>query len=481
MLRRRLLPEKLMGSHNQTDLLIIGAGPAGLFAVFQAGLLGLKCSVIDILKQPGGQCTELYPEKPIYDIPGIPQCTGSSLTQGLLAQINRFAPTFHMGLQAEQLERRDDGRWRVRATDGTAIDARAVVLAAGAGCFTPRKMSVDGASAYEGTSVLYSVKNPERFAGKRVLVLGGGDSAVDWAISLERIAGCVTLVHRRDAFRAAPESVQRLHQLADSGRIGLRFGSISALAGEAPNLHAATLARIDGTLEQIECDAILALFGLTNKLGPITQWGIDVIEDEIAVDPATMQTNLAGIYAIGDVAKYPGKLKLILAGFSEAALMSHAAYAYLNGEKPRFQYSTHNANMHDKDLTSMASDALPEVRPAGAMTPAEADAALIVSVTDLAGVEHCLPAKPGRTLLEIMDSAKVPVKGSCFGACNCSTCHVYVDEAWFDKLDPMIEQEQEALDQASMPKPNSRLACQIEFRSELAGLKVKLSADTIPD
>jgi thioredoxin reductase (NADPH) len=472
-----------MASHTQTDLLIIGAGPAGLFAVFQAGLLGLKCSVIDILKQPGGQCTELYPEKPIYDIPGIAQCTGSSLTQGLLAQIDRFAPAFHMGLQAERLERCEDGHWRVHTTDGTVIDARVVVLAAGAGCFTPRKMSVDAASSYEGTSVLYSVRNPERFANKRVLVLGGGDSAVDWAIALERIAGRVTLVHRRDVFRAAPESVQRLHQLADSGRIGLRFGSITALAGKAPDLHAATLTGIDGAPEQIGCDAILALFGLTNKLGPITQWGIDVIEDEIAVDPVTMQTNLAGIYAIGDVARYPGKLKLILTGFSEAAVMSHAAYAYLNGEKPRFQYSTHNAALGNESRTGIASDldVLQQVPPAGATADAEAGTELVVSVTDLAGVEHCLPAKPGRTLLEIMDSAKVPVKGSCFGACNCSTCHVYVDEAWFDKLDPMIEQEQEALDQASMPKPNSRLACQIEFRSELAGLKVKLSADTIPD
>jgi thioredoxin reductase (NADPH) len=465
-------------SQRQTDLVIIGAGPAGLFAVFQAGLLGLKCEVIDILGQPGGQCTELYPHKPIYDIPGIPQCTGASLTDGLLRQLQRFAPVFHLGAQADRLERLADGRWRVSTSDGTAIDARALVLAAGAGCFTPRTMSIEGASSYEGTGLLYAIRNPEQFAGKRVLVLGGGDSAVDWAIALERTGARVTLAHRRDVFRAAPESVAQLRRLADSGRIDLRFGTVSALAGDAPRVRAATLTRADGAVEQIECDAVAAFFGLTNRLGPISEWGIGAAEDEIPVDPATMQTKVAGIYAIGDVAKYRGKLKLILTGFSEAALMSHAAYEYLNGEKPRFQYSTHNASMResgDGDGESLPEEAAP------APAPDAQAAASTVLVTDLAGVEHRLAARPGRTLLEIMDAAKIPVKGSCFGACNCSTCHVYVDEAWMEALDPMIEQEQEALDQVSAPKPTSRLACQIEFRAELSGLRVKLTEDTIPD
>jgi thioredoxin reductase (NADPH) len=464
-------------SQRQTDLVIIGAGPAGLFAVFQAGLLGLKCEVIDILAQPGGQCAELYPEKPIYDVPGIPQCTGASLTGALLEQLGRFSPVFHLGTQADRLERLADGRWRVGTTDGTAIDARAVVLAAGAGCFTPRKMSIEGAPAYEGTSLLYAIRNPERYAGKRVLVLGGGDSAIDWVLALERIGARVTLAHRRDVFRAAPESVEQMRRLAGSGRIDLRFGAISALEGDAPHLRAATLRRADGVTERIECDAVAAFFGLTNRLGPISEWGIGATEDEVPVDPATMQTKVAGIYAIGDVAAYRGKLKLILTGFSEAATMSHAAYEYLNGERPRFQYSTHNASMRD------GGQAQPEAAPA-AVSDAKADVpadAPTVLVTDLAGIEHRLTAKPGRTLLEIMDAAKIPVKGSCFGTCNCSTCHVYVDQAWMGALDPMIEQEQEALDQVSAPRPTSRLACQIEFRPELSGLRVRLTEDTIPD
>jgi thioredoxin reductase (NADPH) len=459
-------------SNRQTDLVILGAGPAGLFSVFQAGQLGLKCEVIDILEQPGGQCAELYPDKPIYDVPGIAHCTGASLTQGLLAQLDRFAPTFHLGTQADRLERQADGRWRVSTSDGTHIDARAVVVAAGAGCFTPRKLTIEGAASYEGTSLLYSVKNMERFAGQRLLILGGGASALDWAIALEPVASRVTLVHRRDVFRAAPESVETLRQLAGAGRIDVHFGAITALSGEAPCLTGATLARADGSSAQLECDVILAFFGLTNKLGPISQWGIGTEDDEIMVDPVTMQTNLAGVYAVGDIAKYPGKLKLILTGFSEAALMSHSVYEYLNGEKPRFQYSTHNDAMRNGQ---------PDVpAPAPALLD-ETAAAPHVLVTDLAGVEHSLVAKPGKTLLEIMDAAKIPVKGSCFGACNCSTCHVYVDEQWLDRLDPMIDQEQEALDQVSMPKPISRLACQIEFRHDLSGLKVRLTEDTIPD
>jgi thioredoxin reductase (NADPH) len=443
-----------------------------LFSVFQAGQLGLKCDVIDILEQPGGQCAELYPEKPIYDVPGIPHCTGASLTQGLLAQLDRFAPTFHLGTQAARLVRQADARWRVSTSDGTHIDARAVVVAAGAGCFTPRKLTLEGAASYEGTSLLYAVKNMERFAGKRLLILGGGASALDWAIALEQVAGRVTLVHRRDVFRAAPEAVETLRQLASAGRLDVHFGAITALSGEAPWLTGATLSDAAGSTTQLDCDVILAFFGLTNKLGPISEWGIGTDEDEILVDPVTMRTNAEGVYAVGDIAKYPGKLKLILTGFNEAALMSHSVYEYLNGEKPRFQYSTHNEVMRN--------DA-PEP-PTVAVAPLnDTAAALHVLVTDLAGVEHNLVAKPGKTLLEIMNAADIPVKGSCYGACNCSTCHVYVDERWFDKLDPMIDQEQEALDQVAMPRPVSRLACQIEFRPDLSGLKLRLTEDTIPD
>ncbi|SFB34736.1 Thioredoxin reductase [Collimonas sp. OK607] len=358
------------------------------------------------------------------------------------------------------------------------------MVAAGAGCFTPRKLAVDGATAYEGTSLLYSVKNIEQFLGKRLLILGGGDSALDWTIALEQVASRVTMVHRRDVFRATPESVEQVHQLARAGRIDLHFGSICALKGDAPNLSGAVLSGSDGSTTGLDCDIILVFFGLTNKLGPISEWHIGAAEDEIPVDPITMQTRKAGIYAVGDIAQYPGKLKLIVSGFSEAALMGRAVYEYLRGEKPRFQYSTHSHAMQSSEPIPHAAyiEAEPlQAMPSTMALQTDPTKVTYVLVTDLAGNEHSLPAKPGRTLLEIMDAAKVPVKGSCFGACNCSTCHVYVDEAWFNKLDPMIDQEQEALDQVSTPKPFSRLACQIEFRQELSGMKVKLTVDTIPD
>jgi thioredoxin reductase (NADPH) len=232
-------------STRSTDIVIVGAGPSGLFSVFQAGQLGLKCEIVDGLAQPGGQCTELYPDKPIYDVPGIPHCTGASLIAGLFEQAQRFAPVMHLGVQVEGLERRGDGRWRVTTSAGARIDARAVVVAAGAGSFTPRKLAIDGASAYEDASLLYSVKSVARFAGKRLVILGGGDSALDWVIALAPVAAHVTLVHRRDVFRAAAESVALLRALVEAGRVDLQFGAISALRGDAPDLSGALLARND--------------------------------------------------------------------------------------------------------------------------------------------------------------------------------------------------------------------------------------------
>ena len=465
----------------RTDLVVIGAGPAGLFSVFQAGQLGLRCHVVDVLEKPGGQCAELYPEKPIYDIPGIPSCSGASLVQGLLAQIDRFAPTFHLGQRAEQLHR-SDGSWHLKTSAGTSLEAGAIVVAAGAGCFTPRPLTAEGAKAFEDTSLLYSIRDVERFAGKRLLILGGGDSALDWAVALEPIASRVTLVHRRDVFRAAPDSVEHMRRLADEKRMDLRFGVVTALHGDPPQVSSASLALSDGSTARVTCDYVLAFFGLTNKLGPLSEWGLGVSDDRITVDSVTMQTRVPGVFAVGDVADYPGKLKLILTGFNEAALMSHAAYQYLRGEKPHFGYSTHSSMLAGGAKVIWESPKTPAALAAERISVLEEGLAKSeIRVLDLAGIEHAINAKPGSTILEVLNDAKIPIKGSCYGCCNCSTCHVYVDPAWFDRLDPMIEQEQEALDQVSVPSSTSRLACQIVFQEALSGLRIRLTEDTIPD
>ena len=477
----------------RTDIVIIGAGPAGIFAVFEAGQLGLRCHVIDVLNKPGGQCLELYPEKPIYDIPGIPHCTGASLIQGLLAQVERFEPVFHLGEQANDLVKTAAGRWLVSTCAGTRIEADAVIIAAGAGSFTPRRLTIESSADYESDTLLYAVKDPLVFKDKNLIILGGGDSALDWAIALEKTAARITLAHRRNVFKAAPDSIDKMQALVEQKRIGLKIASATALHGAQGQLTHVTLSDNSGQQTQMPCDYILAFFGLTNKLGPINEWGIALNEDKIAVNPATMQTNLAGVYAIGDITEYPGKLNLILTGFHEAAVMSHAAYQYIKGQKPRFQYSTHSDILHTtKDTAQERDNALNESE---ACTPTNvavddcatglADAntapALHVRIQTLDGIVHTLPAKTGQTLLEIIDAEKLPIKGSCYGCCNCSTCHVYVHDDWIESLPAMLEQEQEALDQVTQPKSGSRLACQIEFNPGLSGLHLTLTEDTIPD
>lgn len=464
----------------KTDLAIIGAGPSGLYAAFEAGRHGMAAHIVDVLERPGGQCAELYPAKPIYDIPGLVSCTGAELTNNLLTQIERFQPIFHMGVQATSLmAAADTNRWLLGLSDSTIIDAAAVVIAAGAGSFEPRRIAVPGAEAYEGTSLLYAVKDVEQFRGKRTVIVGGGDSAVDWALALRNVAAQVTVVHRRDVFRAAPSSVAQLKSWVADGSIGLEIGSVVAIEGEVPAIRSVVCELSESKRITVPCDRLLVLFGLTNRLGPVLEWGMDSTADRVRVNPVTMETSLPGVFAVGDVSDYPGKLKLILCGFHEAALMGQAVFKRIHGEAPRFEYSTHSKSWDTAPGVGSVSDSQADDR----ATPAgQNDAAKDwIVVTDRQGQSHKVPARPGMSLLELIMAAKIEIKGSCYGACNCSTCHVYVDEQWFSAIPSMLDQEQEALDQVSRPMPTSRLACQIEYQPGLTGMHVQLSEDTRVD
>jgi thioredoxin reductase (NADPH) len=336
------------GAPIETDAIIIGAGPVGLFAVFELGLLDIKAHVIDILDKPGGQCAELYPEKPIYDIPGLPIVTGQELTDRLLAQIKPFAPTFHLGQRVDALERLGDGRFRLVSDVGTAFVAKVVVVAAGGGSFTPKRPPLAGIEAYEGTSVFYSVRRIEDFRGKDVLIVGGGDSALDWVLNLQPVANRLTLLHRRDEFRGAPHSVEKMRALVADKKMDLRIGQVTALHGENGSLAAATIRAKDGEV-RIDCSRLLPFFGLTMKLGPVANWGLNLDENLVPVDTEKFQTSEAGIFAVGDINTYPGKLKLILSGFHEVALMAQAAYHIVYpGKKLLFQYTTSSSSLQRK-------------------------------------------------------------------------------------------------------------------------------------
>lgn len=331
----------------ETDVVIIGAGPVGLFAVFELGLLDVKAHLIDILDKIGGQCAELYPEKPIYDIPGIPIVTGQQLTDQLMEQIKPFDPTFHLGERVDELSREGE-RFRLVTDQGTTFLAKVVVIAAGGGSFTPKRPPLDGIEAYEGTSVFYSVRKMADFAGKDVLIVGGGDSALDWTLNLQPIARSVTLIHRRDDFRGAPHSVEKMRQLVADGKMRLMIGQVSALHGDGHTLQAATVKTKDGE-ERVTATAMLPFFGLTMKLGPIANWGLNLEENLIPVDTEKFETSEPGIFAIGDINHYPGKLKLILSGFHEAALMAQKAHQYVYpGKKVLFQYTTSSSNLQKK-------------------------------------------------------------------------------------------------------------------------------------
>jgi thioredoxin reductase (NADPH) len=338
-----------MSSPIETDVAIIGAGPIGLFAVFELGLLDLKCHLIDILDRPGGQCTELYPEKPIYDIPGLPIVTGQELTDRLLEQAKPFNPTFHLSQMASALTKLDDGRWKLTTDMGTEIIAPVVVVAAGGGSFVPKRPPIPGIDAYEGNSVHYAVRKMEQFRGKNILIAGGGDSALDWTINLAPIAAKLTLVHHRDGFRAAQHSVNQMRELAAHGKINFEIASVKALHGSDGQLHAVTLSNPEKKEWEHACDMFIPFFGLTIKLGPIADFGLNLTENLIAVDTAKFECTTPGIFAIGDINTYSGKLKLILSGFHEAALMAQAAFHIVKpNEKLRFQYTTSSSSLQKK-------------------------------------------------------------------------------------------------------------------------------------
>ena len=338
-----------MSTPIETDVAIVGAGPIGLFAVFELGLLDLKCHLVDILDRPGGQCTELYPEKPIYDIPGLPIVTGQELTDRLMEQIKPFNAQFHFSEMASALTKLPDGRWKLSTDAGTEIIAPVLVIAAGGGSFVPKRPPIPGIEAYEGKSVFYAVRKMENFRGKNVLIAGGGDSALDWTINLAPVAKSLTLVHHRDGFRANQHSVNQMRELEAAGKIKFHVASVKALHGDNGQLEAATLAGADKKEWRHDCDTFLPFFGLTMKLGPIAEFGLNLHENLIPVDTARFESETPGIFAIGDINSYTGKLKLILSGFHEAALMAQAAFHIARpNDKLRFQYTTSSSNLQKK-------------------------------------------------------------------------------------------------------------------------------------
>jgi thioredoxin reductase (NADPH) len=327
---------------HSTDVAIIGAGPVGLFAVFECGMLKMHCHVFDALDMAGGQCAALYPEKPIYDIPGYPQIGATELIDRLAEQAAPFKPVFHLGHSVETIARAADGGFVLGTASGARVTARAVIIAAGVGAFGPNRPPLAELPAFEGKSVFYLVRRREDFRGKRVVIAGGGDSAVDWVLSLAEVADRVMVVHRRAKFRAAPESAARLQRLADEGRIDLVIPyQLHGLEGADGQLSHVVVADLDGASKRLAADALLAFFGLAMNLGPIGQWGLALERNHVVVDPASAQSSVPGIFAIGDIATYPNKLKLILTGFAEAAMAAHAIYPLVHpGEALHFEYST---------------------------------------------------------------------------------------------------------------------------------------------
>ena len=332
----------------ETDAVIVGAGPVGLFAVFQLGLLDIKAHLIDILDKVGGQCAELYPEKPIYDIPALPIVTGQGLTDALMAQIKPFGATFHLGERIDELARQPDGRFRLATDDGKVFLTKVVVVAAGGGSFTPKRPPLEGIAAYEGKGVFYAVRRMDDFRDRDVLIVGGGDSALDWTLNLAPIAKSLSLMHRRDEFRGAPHSVEQMRGLVRDGRVQLLIGQLGALHGTGGQLDGVTVKLKDGE-KRLAADRLLPFFGLTMKLGPVANWGLNLDENLITVDTEKFETSEKGIFAVGDINTYPGKLKLILSGFHEVALMAQAAHRIVYPDKKlTFQYTTSSSSLQKK-------------------------------------------------------------------------------------------------------------------------------------
>lgn len=331
---------RVTNSMIQTDLCIIGAGPVGLFAVFEAGMLKMRCHLVDVLTQVGGQLTEIYPKKPIYDIPGFPEVNAHNLIDNLSKQIAPFHPTFTLGERVTTLQKKEDG-FEVVTSDQTVIRCKAVVIAAGLGCFEPRKPVMENLEKFEGKGILYMIKDPEVFRGKRLVLAGGGDSALDWTIFLATVASHLTLIHRNETFRGAPDSGEKVQALAKAGKIDLYMNADIQSAGGNSHLESVSLLDKEKVVKTIDADYLIPLYGLSPKLGPISDWGLELSKHAIQVNTVDYSTSIPGIYAIGDINTYPGKLKLILSGFHEAALMAHSAFKYVfPNQKPSFKYST---------------------------------------------------------------------------------------------------------------------------------------------
>ncbi len=325
----------------KSDIIIIGAGPCGLFSVFEAGLLKMRCHLIDFLPQPGGQCAEIYPKKPIYDIPGFPEILAGELVDNLMQQIAPFKPGFTLGERVEVINKKEDGSFDVITNRGTQHNGKVIVIAAGLGCFEPRKPNIESLQMFEDRGVDYIIKNPDKFSNKKVIISGGGDSALDWAIHLGKgIANEVTLVHRRDSFRGNLDSVDQLYEMSTAGKLNLITNAeVINLEGEG-HLNKVLIKTENETFLK-EADYWIPLFGLTPKLGPIASWGLNLDKNNILVNTEDYSTNIEGVYAVGDINTYPGKLKLILSGFHEAALMAHSAFKYVFPDgKKSFKYTT---------------------------------------------------------------------------------------------------------------------------------------------
>lgn len=333
----------------RTDVVIIGAGPSGLFQVFELGLLDIRAHVVDSLKQVGGQCAELYPDKPIYDIPALPVCGAQELIDRLMQQIEPFRPEFHLGQTVTVLEPTEDGRFKLETSSGTRFDTATVVLAAGLGAFQPRRLRAQGADEWEHKHIHYRVRDPESLAGKRLLILGGGDSALDWTLELHGKAEHVTLVHRRADYRAQPASVSRMKSLADGETLEEFQGHVRSVIAEDGRFGGLEVVDPDGEHHRIAADEVFVFWGLSPNLGPIADWGLDIDKRQVRVDTEKFQTNVPGIFAVGDINTYPGKKKLILSGFHEAALAAFAIQQHLHPEqKVRLQYTTTSPVMHQR-------------------------------------------------------------------------------------------------------------------------------------
>ncbi|MDP3086034.1 MAG: NAD(P)/FAD-dependent oxidoreductase [Rubrivivax sp.] len=351
-----LSPEIAATAHShdgpiETDAVIVGAGPVGLFQVFELGLLEIKAHIIDSLAYPGGQCIELYPDKPIYDIPAVPVCTGKELTDNLLKQIEPFGATFHLGQEVTVVQKQDDGRFFVETSKGTRLLTKTIFIAGGVGSFQPRTLKVDGIEQFLGSQLFYSVRNPAQFAGKNLVIIGGGDSALDWTLNFVQDgpnkAESVILMHRRDGFRAAPASVAKMKEMCDAFEMQFVVGQVNGFETQNGQLARLKVAGADGVTRIVPADMLLVFFGLSPKLGPIADWGLGIERKQIVVDTEKFQTNIPGIFAVGDINTYPGKKKLILSGFHEAALAAFGAAPYVFPDKRiMLQYTTTSPKLH---------------------------------------------------------------------------------------------------------------------------------------